>query len=71
MASTFSFGFHGDDIDTDMDIDQAPEQQQRQQPPNIHSAGHTSTINLIPATLHRLDEWVNIAYADLLSDVMD
>lgn len=62
MASTFSFGFDGDDIDTDMDIDQTPEQQQ---PDLKHTRqGEAATIDLIPATLHRLDEWVIISYAN-------
>lgn len=57
MASTFSFGFSGDDIDMDVDNDIEVEIENNvSEKPN--SEDTTATTTLFPAIKHALKDWV-------------
>lgn len=58
MASAFSFGFSGDDIDIDNDVEQDNDAQLE----NLHIADENKSSNneaVFPAERHLLSDWVS------------
>jgi protein-histidine N-methyltransferase len=60
MASAFSFGFSGDDIDIDNDIDEGSDQHQDiSENPSIEDKPSNNDNKLFPAARHLLSDWVS------------
>lgn len=60
MASTFSFGFSGDDIDIDIDNDIEVDDAGNNVPEKRNDAEDTNArSNLFPAVRHVLKDWVS------------